>query len=77
MAPFKHQGRDIFWYNDLVAETKAKSTSLDSGSQAVGLAGRIVALLNAADGIILDEAVKRLANQQDVGDGAVHLPDLR
>lgn len=59
--PFKRQGRDIYEINDLVAQTTLKSSTIDSGAHAVGLAGRIVALLNATHRMSLDEALRRLA----------------
>lgn len=60
MERWKHQGRDIFDGEALVAQTVMVSPTIFSGAQANGLAGRIVAILNMTDGMPLELIRERL-----------------
>lgn len=58
MAKFRAEGREIFYASDLkLIATVAPEPDYAS---AIGMAKRICALLNAADGVQITEAVKRL-----------------
>lgn len=60
MERWKHQGRDIFDGDTLVAQTVMASPTIFSGAQANGVAGRIVAILNMTDGMPLELIRDRL-----------------
>lgn len=58
MAKFRAEGREIFYSSDLkLVATVAPEPDYAS---ALGMAKRICALLNAAEGLTLDEAESRL-----------------